>query len=475
MRSRITRRTFGKAAASGSLIMGFSAMTGRWAAADEALRGEMLAELPKLDGELFIDPLTRDEFAQDYGQIIHAVPNAVLRPGSIEDIARIVRFARRFGLRLAARGHGHQPFGQAQVPGGIVIDMRSLDRVHALSSDQIQVDAGAQWREVVRAAASQRLMPPVLPNYLGLTVGGTLSIGGVGLATFRHGAQVDQVLALQVVTGTGDILDCSLTERRDVFEAALAGQGQSAVIVRATLKLQPAPDVIREYTLPYADLRTLLHDGVKLAEDGRFDGFLALLAPMPDGWAYLLTAVRNGSETHLRDAALLNDLHFQRGAEKVRDVNYLDFVDVTPPFDPAQTHADLGLCIPQSAVEPALDEMLGRFTPSDLGEVTAVRVFFWPRAPFTRPLLRIPDEERCCYAAILRKQTSDTDTIARQLAGNRTLYELIRDSGGTLYPFAALAMNRSDWRRHYGEDWGQLMTMKRRYDPDRVFASGPNL
>jgi cytokinin dehydrogenase len=65
---------------------------------------------------------SRQTYAQDYGQIIHEEPSAVLRPASVEDIRRMVGFARRFGLRIAARGQGHQPFGQAQVSGGQVID-----------------------------------------------------------------------------------------------------------------------------------------------------------------------------------------------------------------------------------------------------------------------------------------------------------------------------------------------------------------
>jgi FAD/FMN-containing dehydrogenase len=90
----------------------------------------------------------------------------------------MIGFARRFGLKIAARGEGHQPFGQAQVCGGIVIDMRSLQQVHTLPADSIEVDAGASWRTVLQASLTYGLAPPVLTKFLGLTVDGTLSIGG---------------------------------------------------------------------------------------------------------------------------------------------------------------------------------------------------------------------------------------------------------------------------------------------------------
>src|SRR4029453_16507595 len=230
------------------------------------------ANLPRLDGELSFDPAVRAEYANDYGRIIHQQPLAVLKPGSVRDIASTVSFARRFGLKIAARGQGHQPFGQAQVSGGIVIDMRSLQQVHTFTADSVEVDAGASWRTLLQATLSYGLAPPVLQKFLGLHVGGPLSSGGVGLASLRHGAQVDQTLALQVVTGEGDVVRCSAHQHRDLFEAVLAGQGKFAVITRATLRLERAPRQVREYVLPYRDLPTLVQDGTRVTLDGRFDG-----------------------------------------------------------------------------------------------------------------------------------------------------------------------------------------------------------
>jgi cytokinin dehydrogenase len=240
-----SRRGFARVVAGSSLIVGFDATTGSWVSAADA-QGMPFASLPHLDGELSFDPATRNEYAKDYGQIVHQQPLAVLRPGSVEDIARMVAFARRFGLKIAARGEGHQPFGQAQVCGGIVIDMRSLQQVHTFTADSVEVDAGASWRTVLQATLSYGLTPRVITKFLGLTVGGTLSIGGVGVASLRHGAQVDQALALQVVTGTGDVVTCSGHHQRDLFEAVLAGQGQFGVITRATLRLERAPRQVRE-------------------------------------------------------------------------------------------------------------------------------------------------------------------------------------------------------------------------------------
>ena len=71
------------------------------------------------------------------------------------------------------------------------------------------MQAGIKWRALVEHLAPQRLSPPVLTNNLDVTVGGTLSMGGLGVASWRYGTQADNCLELEVVTGTGEIVRCS--------------------------------------------------------------------------------------------------------------------------------------------------------------------------------------------------------------------------------------------------------------------------
>ena len=61
----------------------------------------------------------------------------------------------------------------------------------------ISVEAGAVWRDVTARAYRHGLVPPVLTNNLSVTVAGTLSVAGVGVASFKHGAQTDNVEELE--------------------------------------------------------------------------------------------------------------------------------------------------------------------------------------------------------------------------------------------------------------------------------------
>ncbi len=476
-RNNLSRRAFAKALGIGTLVVGFESITGSWITSVEAASESQFEKLPLLDGWLFLNDATLAEYAQDYGQIVHEKPIAVLMPRSVEDISRMIQFARRHGIRIAARGQGHLPFGQAQVRAGVVIDMRSLQTVHAISNDRLEVDAGIQWRGLVKAALANGLTPPVLTSFLGLTVGGTLSIGGISPATYRYGAQVDNVFELEVVTGEGTVLTCSETQNRDLFEAVLAGQGQCAIITKAVVRLIPALTTIREYVLRYPDLMTLMQDATLLSDDGRFDGVIAWLIPSAAGeWAYFLISTRNFTPPDAPDdARLLAGLGYFPGSEQVNDYGYLEYVDSIPDLVFNKSRPDLSLLTPGSGAAEFFSEIIPRLTNDDLGRMDIIQLFFWPRTPFTRPLFRIPNQEHMVGLAMLRTPTTDSEVVARMLAGNRTLFEENRSMGGTHYPFSAIHLSRHDWQKHYGQHWNILVQAKRRYDPDNVFASGPDI
>ena len=169
--------------------------------ASAAPTGKLLP--PPLDGELRFDEQSLAAAADDFGHIVHRTPKGVLLPGSDQDVATTIRWAAGLGRKIAPQGQSHSVYGRAQVSAGIVIDMSQLRTVHGVQNDRVVVDAGAKWSEVLAATLPQGLTPPVLTDYLELSVGGTLVVGGVGGTTSRYGMQSDNVLELDVVTGKG--------------------------------------------------------------------------------------------------------------------------------------------------------------------------------------------------------------------------------------------------------------------------------
>lgn len=164
-----------------------------------------------IEGRLSTDPADVETASVDFGGFTRAEPVAVLHPGSAEDIVGLVRSAHESarGFGVSARGHGHSINGQAQADGGVVIEMSRMSRrlsvgsssAHGLYAD---VWGGELWIDVLRSTLEYGLAPRSWTDYLYLSVGGTLSNGGISGQAFNHGPQISNVFQLDVVTGMNE-------------------------------------------------------------------------------------------------------------------------------------------------------------------------------------------------------------------------------------------------------------------------------
>lgn len=354
---------------------------------------------PPLDGELRFDEESRAAAADDFGHIVRRTPEGVLLPGSDQDVATTIRWAGGPGRKIAPQGQSHSVYGRAQVRAGIVIDMARLRTVHGVQNDRVVVDAGAKWSEVLAATLPQGLTPPVLTDYLELSVGGTLVVGGIGGTTSQYGMQSDNVLELDVVNGRGQKVTCSPHSNADLFHAVRAGLGQVAVITRATLKLIPAPEQVRRYVLTYADLRTLLTDERLLAADNRFDAVQGAVLPTPTGWKYRLDAMSQFSgDNPPDDDALLTGLSDDRSAAELSTLPYFDYLNRLAALEQLlrsngqwfYPHPWLTTFVGDSKIESVVSGELTKLTPADLGTFGQVVLSAFRRQAVTSPLLRLP-------------------------------------------------------------------------------------
>ena len=124
-------------------------------------------------GQWLTDEAALAAAADTFGHIVHDRPVAVLKPHSADDIIKVIQYARKHGKKVTPRGQGHSTQRQAQVEGGIVIEMSTLSRIREMDRTSILVDAGVSWSNLVDYTIPQGLTPPTLTDYLGLSIGGT--------------------------------------------------------------------------------------------------------------------------------------------------------------------------------------------------------------------------------------------------------------------------------------------------------------
>lgn len=479
-----SRRRFigGMGSAAGVAIIGFDPLNRSCVTAAHAQERENLRPFPRFDGELVEDRTTLDGVAQDFGRIKRAVPRAVLRPRSVADVANVVRFAADNGLQVAMRGQGHGQDGAGLVESGIVIDSSTLNAVQ-LKGELLVAGAGANWGRVFDTALAAGLTPAVMVDAMDLSVGGVLAgSGGFGMQSPRHGLNSDHVVELEVVTGTGTVELCSRSRNPELFDMALVGLGQCALIVTATLRLVRAPVTVRMFTLTYPDLATCTADAARLVREDRFDALGVNIAGAQGRFVYSLSAgIYLGAPASTDEAALLAGLRFATRTSS--DLPYagwirrldgaISLLKNSPVW--SLPHPWFAMMLPASSFDRFMTRLLQ--TPGEMfGQSPVLPLGAVPLATarFTNPLLRAPAEDVAFSVVLLR--TVSTEAASEALAINRTLYKRARDLGGKRVVWGALAFTPEDWADHYGaETWNRLQRAKRIYDPRQVLTPGAGL
>lgn len=488
MSGEISRRKFLRGTLAGAVVVaGFNTRLLSWVSAAELQHhATSLAEdFPDFDGVLLLDEASRTAVADDFGHIVHRQPFAVLKPGSVDDVVELVRFARRNNIKVAARGQAHSTQGQSQVEAGVVVDMTTLATVHEINPTNALVDGGTRWLDLLTQSIPQGLTPPTLVDFLELTVGGTVSLGGIGSQAFRFGPNVDNVLELQVVTGEGDLVTCSATQNRDLFDAARSGLGQFGLIVRARVRLIPAPPNARLYHAFYSSLPNFLSDLERLIDDGRFDTVQGFAVPDgAGGWLFQLETTKYfspGNEPD--DASLLAGLAFNPGTQTALDLTYFDYLNRLAPLVEflrqigvwALPHPWVSLFVPAENAQTLVGETLATLTVDDVGQ-GPILIYPFNRELFQTPFFRVPDSRHFFVFALLRNAVPPVpERVAQLVAANRTLFERATTLGGKRYPFDSVPMTKHDWQEHYQPVWGPLVSAKHRFDPALILTPGQGI
>jgi cytokinin dehydrogenase len=480
MKTQINRRTALKSLAGGAAVVGWSVAAQSWVTAAEASTLSY-APIPKIDGRVDIAPTGVAGYDHDFGNMVTGAPLAVLHPASVNDIVTAVKYARANKLTIAMNGQGgtgtdlesHSNYGQALAPGGINVDSRGLSQIHQISKDYAIVGAGVTWAQLTDAALARGYTPVGLTDYLHLSVGGTISVGGIGGMVQKYGLLCDTVKEIQIVTGTGELLTASPSTRSELFYAALAGGGQVGIITRAKVLLVPAPTRALWFNLYYNDLATYMSDQERILSDGRFSHQEGEIIRKPDdsGWRYKIEAVKFYTGTAPDRKALLNGLRDDRADAETTDLGYRDWLFRIDPFETYlkengfwnQPKPWLSLVLPASKTKQFIEAVVAELTNEDLG---AGFSGFYPfkTSKLTRPLFALPTpaEPTAYLFDVLRFPFPGDPGIDRMLA-----------HGAKRYLVGAIpGMTKADWQKHFGALYAPFAAAKNKYDPDRVLTPG---
>jgi len=182
----------------------------------------------------------------------HGATRLVVRPGSTQEVAAVVRTCAEAGLPIVPQGGNTGLVGGAVPPidgRNIVLALGRMNRIREIDpvNFTMTAEAGCILAQLQQAAAeTDRLFPLSLGAEGSCQIGGNLSTNAGGIAVLRYGNTRELTLGLEVVLPDGRVWDGLRGLRKDntgydLKQLFIGGEGTLGIITAATLKLFPKP------------------------------------------------------------------------------------------------------------------------------------------------------------------------------------------------------------------------------------------
>jgi FAD/FMN-containing dehydrogenase len=171
-------------------------------------------------------------------------PAAIIRPDDAGEVAGVVALARDSGLELAVRSGGHSLAGHGVSDGGIVLDLSAMQGL------DIDPRARTAWAQtgMTAGAYTTALGAHGLATGFGDTgsvgIGGLTLGGGIGYLVRKYGLTIDDLLAAELVTADGQLLQVDDQTHPELFWAIRGGGGNFGVATRFRFRLHPVDQVV---------------------------------------------------------------------------------------------------------------------------------------------------------------------------------------------------------------------------------------
>jgi FAD/FMN-containing dehydrogenase len=196
------------------------------------------------------DPQMQQSYLIELRGLYDGHTPVVLRPGSVDEVAAILKLANETKTAIVPQG-GNTGLvgGQTPINGEVLLSLTRLDKIREVDpvSYTMTVEAGVTLQRAREAAAeADRLYPQLLGSEGTCTIGGNLSTNAGGIAALAHGVARSHALGLEVVLADGRVLH-NLNKLKkdntgyDLKNLFIGAEGTLGVITAATLRLVPRP------------------------------------------------------------------------------------------------------------------------------------------------------------------------------------------------------------------------------------------
>ncbi|WP_088104026.1 FAD-binding oxidoreductase [Halalkalibacter urbisdiaboli] len=182
--------------------------------------------------------LSQHNLLTDYTGLLPERVERVIKAEAVTDLQKLVKDAIVNGRQISVAGLQHSQGGHTYYKDGVVLDMRTFNKVLAFDpmTKTIRVEAGATWEDVQEVINSHGLALKVTQSQSIFTIGGSLSVNAHG-RDIRFGSMAGTIKEMTLLTPTGEIKTVNRDDQEDWMKYVFGGFGLFGVILDVTLEL----------------------------------------------------------------------------------------------------------------------------------------------------------------------------------------------------------------------------------------------
>nr|BAL54652.1 FAD dependent oxidoreductase [uncultured Chloroflexota bacterium] len=181
----------------------------------------------------------RFAFLENFGHSLGATC-FLAQPENTEQIAALFDLARQRGMKITARGAGRSYNDAALNGGGLVLDLRRMNRILEWNAEQglLRAEPGVTLEQVWQCVLPDGWWPPVVSGTMRTTLGGCLAANIHGKNNYQAGVIGEHVLEFRALLPGGEEVTCSPQQNADLFYAMIGGLGMLGIFTEITLQMK---------------------------------------------------------------------------------------------------------------------------------------------------------------------------------------------------------------------------------------------